>query len=92
MPRNRERSFCCGAGGARMWVEESIGTRIGTARAEEAVGTGADVVATACPYCTVMLTDGVAAATQPDVDRGSVGVPEVTDIAQLLLSRVRAGA
>lgn len=89
MPRNRERSFCCGAGGARMWVEESIGTRIGTARAEEAVGTGADLIATACPYCTVMLTDGVAAATQPDVDRASVGVPEVTDIAQLLLARIR---
>jgi Fe-S oxidoreductase len=67
-------------------MEESIGTRIGTARAEEAVATGADVVATACPFCTVMLTDGVAAAT---ADRQSVGVPEVTDIALLLLDRVR---
>ncbi|RMI12465.1 (Fe-S)-binding protein [Cellulomonas triticagri] len=93
MPRKRERSFCCGAGGARMWVEESIGTRIGTARAQEAVATGADVIATACPYCTVMLTDGVAAAAPAaGVDRGAVGVPEVQDIALLLLDRVRAGA
>src|SRR6478735_6360363 len=94
MPRSRERSFCCGAGGARMWLEESIGTRIGTARAAEAIATGADVVATACPYCTVMLTDGVAAGAAsgagPDVDRAAVGVPEVTDIALLLLDRVRA--
>ncbi len=90
MPRTRERSFCCGAGGARMWMEESIGTRIGTARAAEAVATGAGVVATACPYCTVMLTDGVAAAAPAaDVDRSAVGVPEVTDIALLLLDRVR---
>ncbi|HEY0216272.1 MAG TPA: (Fe-S)-binding protein [Cellulomonas sp.] len=118
MPRNQERSFCCGAGGARMWMEESIGERIGTARAREAIGTGADVVATACPYCTVMLSDGVAAVAGeattapapalvgvgtgagagagagagvgPGFERAAVGVPEVTDIALLLLDRVRA--
>jgi Fe-S oxidoreductase len=67
-------------------MEESIGTRIGTARAEEAVATGASVVATACPFCTVMLSDGVAASA---TDRQTVGVPEVTDIALLLLDRVR---
>ncbi|WP_263119623.1 (Fe-S)-binding protein [Cellulomonas fimi] len=86
MPRHRERSFCCGAGGARMWIEESIGTRIGTARAQEAIDTGAEVIATACPFCTVMLHDGVAAA---ELDRESIGVPEVADIAVLLAGRVR---
>lgn len=80
MPRNKEQSFCCGGGGARVWMEETIGTRIGTARAEEALATGASTIATACPFCTVMLTDGVAAAG---------GAAEVSDIAVLLLDRVR---
>ncbi len=80
MPRAKEQSFCCGAGGARVWMEETIGTRIGTARAEEALATGASTIATACPFCTVMLTDGVAAAG---------GTAEVSDIAVLLLDRVR---
>jgi Fe-S oxidoreductase len=57
MPRNRERSFCCGAGGARMWMEETRGDPINGARFAEAVETGADTVATACPYCYVMLDD-----------------------------------
>jgi Fe-S oxidoreductase len=61
MARNGADAFCCGGGGARAWMEESIGTRIGTTRAAEAIGTGAAAVATACPFCTTMLTDGVAA-------------------------------
>ena len=65
MPRTREDAFCCGGGGARAFMEESIGTRIGTARAAEAVGTGAAAVATACPFCTTMLADGVAACGVP---------------------------
>ena len=90
MPRSGSTSFCCGAGGARMWMEETIGTRIGTARAEEAIATGADAIATACPYCTVMLSDGVAAAASAaSVGASTVGVPEVADIAVLLLERVR---
>lgn len=82
MPRTRERSFCCGGGGARVWMEETSGTRISTDRAAEAVGTGAGTIATACPFCTIMLTDGVAA--QPE---GSAR-PQVVDVAQLLLDSV----
>jgi Fe-S oxidoreductase len=76
MPRNRERSFCCGAGGARFWMEEGGDARINDTRYAEAAETGADVVATACPYCLVMLDDASNVAN----DDG----PEVADIATLL--------
>jgi Fe-S oxidoreductase len=59
MPRNRERTFCCGAGGARMWMEEKRGRPINQERVREAVSTGAETLAVACPFCTVMLDDGV---------------------------------
>jgi len=59
MRRCRERSFCCGAGGARMWMEETLGTRVNLTRTDEALTTGADVVSTACPYCLIMLDDAV---------------------------------
>lgn len=59
MPRNRERTFCCGAGGARMWMEEKRGRPINQERVREAATTGADILAVACPFCTVMLDDGV---------------------------------
>ncbi len=75
MPRNREGSFCCGAGGARMWMEEGGETRVNDTRFAEAVSTGADTVAVACPYCFVMLDDAAKA-------KGSA--MRVADVATLL--------
>ncbi|HUI01946.1 MAG TPA: (Fe-S)-binding protein [Acidimicrobiales bacterium] len=66
MQRCRERSFCCGAGGSRMWMEEHLGKRVNVERTDEALGTGADVVSTACPYCLIMLDDAVRAAARED--------------------------
>ncbi|WP_425325761.1 heterodisulfide reductase-related iron-sulfur binding cluster [Mycobacterium shimoidei] len=84
MPRHAERSFCCGAGGARMWMEEHIGKRINHERVDEALGTGATTVATACPFCRVMVSDGVndraEAAGREDVD--------VRDVANILLDTI----
>jgi Fe-S oxidoreductase len=89
MPRNSERSFCCGAGGARMWMEEKLGTRINSARTAEAVATGAERIAISCPFCRVMLSDGLSGA-QSD---GSAGAQvEVVDVAQMLLAAVRPSA
>lgn len=88
LPRSRERSFCCGAGGARMWMEERIGTRINANRTAEAVATGATAIATGCPFCRVMLTDGLTA--QQAEGRAGEDV-EVLDVAQLLLESVRRG-
>ncbi|MGO9965317.1 MAG: (Fe-S)-binding protein [Acidimicrobiales bacterium] len=77
MDRCRERGFCCGAGGARMWLEERGGTRINLERTDEALATGADIVSTACPYCLIMLDDAVKA-------RGREEDVKVLDVARLL--------
>ncbi len=85
MERSGERSFCCGAGGARMWMEENLGTRINENRTDEAIATGAERIAVGCPFCRVMLDDGVT-ARQAD---GVAANVEVVDIAQMLLASVR---
>jgi Fe-S oxidoreductase len=77
MKRCREKSFCCGAGGARMWLEETIGKRINMERTDEAFTTGADVVSTACPYCMIMLDDAVRANNKEEEVR-------VLDLSQLV--------
>ncbi len=93
MPRNSSRSLCCGAGGARMWMEEKTGKRINLERTDEALATGADTIVTGCPFCRVMLTDGLT-ARQNAPDTGGetgrdIGDVEVADVAQMLLAGVR---
>ena len=83
MPRNQERSFCCGAGGGRMWMEEKLGTQINLNRVDEALATGVEEVAVACPFCRVMVTDGVAARESQ---------VQVLDVAQALLRAVKPNA
>jgi len=88
MPRHADRSFCCGAGGARMWMEERIGKKINLERTDEALGTAPNKIATGCPFCRVMMTDGVTQRQNEGVAKDSL---QVVDVAQLLLSAVRRG-
>jgi Fe-S oxidoreductase len=81
MPRNQERSFCCGGGGGRMWMEETLGSRINLNRVDEAIATKAPEVAVACPFCRIMVGDGMT-ARQSDV--------EVLDVAQVLLRNIKS--
>ncbi|MEQ3552212.1 (Fe-S)-binding protein [Pseudonocardia nematodicida] len=92
MPRHADRSMCCGAGGARMWMEERIGTRININRAEEAAetltkasgnGTATGTLAVGCPFCRTMMTDGVNQVVGENV--------QVQDVSQMLLAAVRRG-
>jgi len=87
MPRHADRSFCCGAGGARMWMEEKIGKRVNLTRVDEALGTGAEKIATGCPFCRVMFSDGL---TQRQSEQQGTGV-EILDVSQLLLAAVQRG-
>jgi Fe-S oxidoreductase/nitrate reductase gamma subunit len=85
MPRNGTTGMCCGAGGARMWMEENIGTKINDERAAEAIATGASRVATACPFCYIMLDDGVKGAGKEENE------VKVADIAIHLLDALENG-
>jgi Fe-S oxidoreductase len=87
MPRHGEKSFCCGAGGARMWMEEKLGTKVNANRADEAIATGAGTIAVACPFCSVMLNDAVTARQQEGQASGVV----VQDIATVLLEATKPG-
>lgn len=77
MPRNKQQGFCCGAGGGRMWMEETLGSRINEDRSQEAINTGAETVATACPFCMTMMNDGVKA-------KGGAEKVQVRDIAEVV--------
>ena len=81
MPRNGTRGMCCGAGGARMWMEEHIGKKVNIERTEEALATGAERIAVACPFCYVMMDDGVK-------EKGRDEEVKVQDIAELLLEAI----
>ena len=80
MDKSRGTSFCCGAGGARMWQEENIGTRINVERTSQARATGAEIIAVACPFCTVMLDDAGSSADT---------ALNVRDVSQLLLDSIK---
>ncbi len=87
MHRHKERGFCCGAGGARMWMEERIGKRINTERVDEALSLNPDIVSTACPFCLVMLSDSVNGKKTEGAAKEHL---KVVDVAQLLLESVKA--
>jgi Fe-S oxidoreductase len=88
MPRHADRSFCCGAGGARMWMEEQIGKRINLERVDEAISTEASTIATGCPFCRVMINDGLVQRQSEDVGTNVT----VRDVSQMLLESVKRGA
>jgi len=77
--------MCCGAGGARMWMEESLGTKVNDERSRELVATGASRIATACPFCYVMMDDGVKAVSSEE------DAPKVADIAMHVLEAIEEG-
>lgn len=79
MPRCREKTSCCGAGGGRMWMEEQPAERVSTQRAGEALATGAQTIAVGCPFCLTMMTDGVAA---------NASSARVLDLAEILAERM----
>jgi Fe-S oxidoreductase len=96
MPRHADRSMCCGAGGARMWMEERIGQRVNIARTSEALdtleqagrdGDGTGTIAVGCPFCRTMLTDGLTQKQGAGVGQNV----QVQDVSQMLLAAVKRG-
>ena len=83
MHRCKGNGFCCGAGGARMWMEENIGKRVNMERTDEALGTGADIISTACPFCMIMLDDAVQANGKGD----EVKVMDITGVIERSLTK-----
>jgi len=83
MPRNREKGFCCGAGGGRMWLEEKSGSRINENRAQEVVNSKAKTVGVGCPFCMTMMSDGLKAQDRPDI--------RVLDIAEMVSEAMLEG-
>ncbi len=85
---NREKAMCCGAGGARMWMEERIGKRVNVARVEQALPQEPRIVATACPYCAIMMTDGISAVGKLD----AIATRDVAELVAESMVRKRAPA
>ena len=83
MDRSRQNGFCCGGGGGRMWMEEHIGTRVNNNRADEIVATGAAIAAVACPFCTIMITDGIKASNSEE----KVQVLDIAEVVRKSLKR-----
>ena len=94
MHRCKDRGFCCGAGGARFWMEEKIGKRVNVERTDEALGLNPDLISTACPFCMVMLSDAVTQRVSEGAAREDVKVLDVAQILQQSLGRPqpKAGA
>ncbi|MEV4380998.1 heterodisulfide reductase-related iron-sulfur binding cluster [Streptosporangium sp. NPDC049644] len=86
MHRHKDRGFCCGAGGARMWMEERLGKRINTERVDEALTTDPDTISTACPFCLVMLGDSINEKKNAGEARETL---EVVDVSQLLIKSIK---
>ena len=84
MPRAKDKSFCCGAGGGRMWMEEREGKRVNIERTEEALSTSPDIIGTGCPFCMTMITDGVKEKQKSET-------VQVKDVAELLFEALDTG-
>ena len=85
MEKSREKGFCCGAGGGRVFLEETIGSRVNVERTEQALATGAKTVAVGCPFCMTMITDGTKAKNVEE----SV---QVKDLAEIVADRLKPDA